>query len=419
MMQTNTTYQRALQAVIYGLSIAIILFSPVVSALPEDHKKAIDRNSVHHDTTTYQTEDQCADTSIVLVGNSNTAKAFNFLKGKGLDDHQAAGVVGNLIAESGVFPKRKQGQPSSYKATMADLNEAIRLNKANPSNGFGIGIAQWTSWNRLENLVKSAGSGDPLSLEAQVQFLYEELPANGLTELEAAGDLRQATWIFLAFFERPATVVNQGLAKKPNQPTGGAAKATLDERVRLAEAATRGGSTGATASSTASGTCIESLGGPLSGDESEPSFKKIPGVAVDEPPAGNFTPSLCTKGFTVGADSLSKAIMQTYSPPVTSVGGFSCRQNTAGPGVSVHGVGRALDIMIDGTTPKGKEMGDKIRNVLINDAQRLGIQRIIWQRHIWSADQDGWRDYGGPNPHTDHLHVEVNLEASKNPQLGR
>jgi hypothetical protein len=39
-------------------------------------------------------------------------------------------------------------------------------------------------------------------------------------------------------------------------------------------------------------------------------------------------------------------------------------------------------------------------------ARRLGVQYMIWNRHIWSTSQAGagWRPYTGPDPHTGHVH---------------
>ena len=149
----------------------------------------------------------------------------------------------------------------------------------------------------------------------------------------------------------------------------------------------------------------------------EPSYDKDLSIKVDEPPGGDHKPSNCTSGFTVGAKSLSGVIKSKW-PSIKDIGGFSCRKNTASNTTSVHGVGRALDIMVNAKTPSGLRTGNEIRNFLINNAKTLGVQRVIWDKHIWSANISGWRDYTGPNPHTDHIHAEINLEASKKGNLG-
>lgn len=672
--------------------VLTIMFGPVVQvvALSDDEKKSIYQDSVHYDRPD---ESNCtASDSIVLPGNNNIAKAFNFLstndKGPRLPAHQAAGIVGNLIGESSVFPTRKQYEPPSYIATMADINEAIRLNKEDSSKGYGIGIAQWTSYGRLENLKKA---GDPLSLDTQLLFLVKELEAHGMKELKQANDVRQATWIFLSFFERPGTVVDANMTNTIRQPTSGGAKTTLDTRTRYANEVLGGNSTGndSASSDSSSNTSLESAD---CGDDSkdtgvsfrigsfnvlgsghtatykdradksirviqenmldvvglqefmpnqrdyfmpkltaydnypkgssneghriensiiwnkekfdfieggiQPNLKYFCGSNLDAPwvklkdltsakeifvlnthdpangkscggqspqlrhdnalqhvkftaslqnkypdnpifmtgdfnsgfdvvginkPLGNKAKNLtycilneggvmqdaydlykkrnykcpnpkpkadrendsngidhvfvskgtevtgydkvdartngadhptqiydvvipnggagegepdfnkkysvkyddasggCKGGQTVGAQSLSDVVMKKYSPPVTSVGGYSCRANTADSSqLSIHAMGRALDIMIDGTTPKGRETGDKIRNFMINNAEELGVQGVIWNKHIWSVNHKGWRDYiSGPNPHTDHLHVEINVAASKKSNLGK
>lgn len=380
-------------------------------------QKRLYQSGVHQFDIEVSANNDSCEGSVHLSGNSNIARAFNFFTDEErgelrLSPDQSAGIVGNLIAESAVFPTRKQGQPTSYKATMADIREAIRLNKEDSTQGFGIGIAQWTSWTRLEALVEQAGSeGNPLTLNTQLPFLWSELPENGLPELRNATNVRQAAWIFMAYFERPGVVVDAGLVKNPNQPTSGAAKEELDERERLAQGVLDGDN-----SPTSDSSGCGAFGSALDGNESEPDFNKDYNVRYDGPPADNQ----CTGGFTPGAESLKEIILDAYSPPVSSIGGYACRDNTADPGsVSIHGVGRALDIMIDSTTPEGKETGDKIRNLLINNAENIGIQLVIWDRHTWSVNHQGWRPYTGPNPHIDHLHVEINIAASNNPQLGK
>lgn len=393
----------------YILSVAVLLFSSItVSALPEEDLKAIYKNSVHHK---FQTQ-TCGQGAVTLSGNSNIAKAYNYLVSKGLQSHQAAGIVGNLIAESAVIPNRKQG--SSATQGITDASQIVA--------GQGFGIAQWTGGGRQESWKKFATQNnmDPLSLELQLMYLWNELetvPNYGLEEIRKSADIRQATWVFLVFFERPAST--SGYEEKATQATSGTAKSALDERTGLSESVLSEGSGSSSSATAAPTTATCGSGGSPTGNEAEPDFKKNASVSVDEPPLHNFNEADCTGKFTVGAQSLSDVVMDKYSPPVTSVGGYACRQNTASNSISVHGVGRALDIMVDSTTPNGLATGDRIRNFMINNAKVLGVQRVIWNHHIWSADQDGWRDYSGPNPHTDHLHVEINEAAAKNASLGK
>lgn len=139
-------------------------------------------------------------------------------------------------------------------------------------------------------------------------------------------------------------------------------------------------------------------------------------VRYDSPPAWAGNPGNCTGTFTDGARILKAYIEQNF-PGVVSIGGYSCRANTANTSeTSVHGVGRALDIMIDPVGGRANAaVGDRIANWLLQNAEAIGVQYVIWNRVRWSGSvRSGSKDapYGGPNPHIDHVHAEINLDAA-------
>ncbi len=80
----------------------------------------------------------------------------------------------------------------------------------------------------------------------------------------------------------------------------------------------------------------------------------------------------------------------------------------------VHEDGRALDVMV-----RDRAQGEAIANWLASNALELGIQYMIWDRLELSSSTVGpaWEPYGTsgdraamgrtPNPHTDHVHVEL------------
>lgn len=85
-----------------------------------------------------------------------------------------------------------------------------------------------------------------------------------------------------------------------------------------------------------------------------------------------------------------------------------------------HNNCRCCDFMI--TIPgiprdKQIELGNAIADYLKKNAKRLGVNGIIWNRrvmgfpHVDNPPYRGpwgvWRPYGGPKPHTDHVHMEV------------
>lgn len=137
-------------------------------------------------------------------------------------------------------------------------------------------------------------------------------------------------------------------------------------------------------------------------------------VRYDSPPSWNNGRN-CARSLTPGASELRDHIRATFRG-VESIGGFNCRQNTANRSeTSVHGTGRALDIMISPINNRAnKAVGDPIANWLVQNAARIGIQFIIWNRVKWNGSYQGRkdRDYGGPNPHIDHIHIELNRDGA-------
>ena len=160
---------------------------------------------------------------MALNGNTNEEKIWNFLKAKIGNDYGAAGLMGNLYAESGLNPqnlenlceKRLKEAGKVYCTDTAytlavDIGEIGREEFLNPLPGrqYGYGLAQWTSAGRkggLYDLVKSKGVsiGD---LEAQLEYLEQELK-NGyksvLSALKGATDVKTASDIVLIKFENP------------------------------------------------------------------------------------------------------------------------------------------------------------------------------------------------------------------------
>jgi hypothetical protein len=122
----------------------------------------------------------------------------------------------------------------------------------------------------------------------------------------------------------------------------------------------------------------------------------------------------CSDGPTAGALQLRDALRDTF-PQVDDVGIYNCRVIGGTNSMSLHGVGRALDIMLppdDGDADNG--LGDEIAHWLIERAPDLGLQTVIWDHSIWRIGRNPqFGAYGGENPHVDHIHAEINLEASQ------
>lgn len=148
---------------------------------------------------------------MALTGKTNEEKIWNFLKGKGLNACGAAGLMGNLFAESGLNPCNLQNTyEKKLGLTDAEYTAAV---DSGSYTGFvrdsaGYGLAQWTYWSRKEALldyVKAAKTsiGD---LETQLCFLFKELSegySSVLAVLKTATSVRQASDAVLLKYERP------------------------------------------------------------------------------------------------------------------------------------------------------------------------------------------------------------------------
>ena len=356
-----------------------------------------------------------------VTGANNAEYAYNyFIVRFGLEPYQSAGIVGNLMHESGVDPVRVENQGQPGYITFSSMAEV--------TPGRGYGLAQWTTAGRQDNWRNYAAQQgrDPLSMDLQLDFLWDEIQNQSPSfyryeEFLATQTVEEATWIILAFFERPGAVIDDPQFGGRNNyrptiapPTSGPAFDVLQTRVSATEEI-----------DSFEGQNFNVLAGVCGlGDAngiSPPDYSARPSIQVDASPPGPHNDANCAPRFQPGAQALREYIRERWAPPVTDIGGYHCRAilfDNSRP-TSIHGMGRALDIMVDGTTPEGLRTGNEIRNFLINNAEQLGIQRVIWNRHTWAANQDGWRTFSAADesPHVDHLHIEVNIEAGNNPNL--
>ena len=112
----------------------------------------------------------------MLTGKTNEEKIWNYLTAAGMTACGAAGLMGNLYAESGLRPNNLQ---NSYegKLGMADAEYTELVDHGRYTNfardSAGYGLAQWTYHTRKAALLafakeRGASIGD---LEMQLAFL--------------------------------------------------------------------------------------------------------------------------------------------------------------------------------------------------------------------------------------------------------
>lgn len=144
--------------------------------------------------------------------STNEKRIWDYLTGKGLSPAGAAGLMGNLYAESGLNPQNLQNTyEKKLGYTDAAYTAAVDSGKYQNfvHDSAGYGLAQWTYWSRKQNLLafaRAAGKsiGD---LDMQLDFLFEELSTgykSVLSTLKTATAVRTASNSVLLNFERPA-----------------------------------------------------------------------------------------------------------------------------------------------------------------------------------------------------------------------
>jgi len=134
-----------------------------------------------------------------LSGNTNNEKAFNFflsVEGGSFTPQQAAGIIGNLVIESG--------------DSKGDIRPIV---VSGVKNEGSFGIAQWNpskaAGYRLQELRKFSASAGLVyrTLYAQLKFIIYELnkyPYLGLAQLRKANTTEEAAKAFEEKYERPA-----------------------------------------------------------------------------------------------------------------------------------------------------------------------------------------------------------------------
>jgi hypothetical protein len=158
-------------------------------------------------------------------------------------------------------------------------------------------------------------------------------------------------------------------------------------------------------------------GGPPAGGF-PPDVKRAPDKARYDDAASWSGGKNCTGGFTPGAKRLQQWIRANFG--AATIQGYNCRPNTADRSkTSIHGVGRASDWMRSARNAKqAAQVARFIRRMSANGAamaRATGVQYWIWNRKQYSVKRASVvrSRYRGPNPHTDHVHVEQNLAGSQ------
>lgn len=149
-------------------------------------------------------------------GNTGTGaeaekEIWDFLTDKGLNAFAAAGIMGNLFAESGLKANNLQNTHNA-RLNMTDAQYTAAVDNGGYADfahdGAGYGLAQWTFYSRKQALydrAKSAGVSIG-NLAMQLEFLWQELQGYKavMSALKSATSVSAASDAVLTGYERPA-----------------------------------------------------------------------------------------------------------------------------------------------------------------------------------------------------------------------
>lgn len=112
-----------------------------------------------------------------------------------------------------------------------------------------------------------------------------------------------------------------------------------------------------------------------------------------------------------GARELMAYALAAY-PTASNLGIYAPRDQRGSAALSVHAEGRAIDVGFPYAGAAGNPEGLALADVLVAHHEALGVQCVIYARRIWSTQRPTWRTYGGTDPHTGHVHIELTRQAA-------
>lgn len=158
-------------------------------------------------------------------GDLEESMIWWYLKKMGMTDEGAAGMMGNIFAESGFKTNNMQNSYES-KLGMNDNTYTAAVDDGSYTNfvndRVGYGLAQWTSAGRkqaLLNYIRTNNKGSVSSMSGQLEYLNQELQGgsygNLLATLQSTNSVYDASYKVLKDFEQP-----NGVEQKKDERAG-------------------------------------------------------------------------------------------------------------------------------------------------------------------------------------------------------
>ena len=154
---------------------------------------------------------------------SDEERIWAFLTAQGLNDYAAAGIMGNLYAESGLKPnnlensyEKKLGHTDASYTKAVDDGTYAKDQFVGDKAGYGL--AQWTYHTRKQALYEyTKTTGRSIAdLSMQLEFMWREMQgyAKMMAAQKSAKSVREASNAMLLEYERPAGMNEQATQDK-------------------------------------------------------------------------------------------------------------------------------------------------------------------------------------------------------------
>lgn len=147
----------------------------------------------------------------------NEKYIWDFLIKKFMNPYGVAGIMGNLMAESSLDPKKATGKNAKGKDYISAVN-----NKETDfvHDGVAFGLAQWCYWSRKKGLLNYATSkGTSIDdLKTQLEYLCDEIQnyKTVIYTVMNSKNIREVSDIVMLKYERPAMTGEVARARRAN-----------------------------------------------------------------------------------------------------------------------------------------------------------------------------------------------------------
>ncbi|HUC89796.1 MAG TPA: phage tail tip lysozyme [Patescibacteria group bacterium] len=249
--------RKYLQGLVLVVTAVLVCFAPTAFAITPDGVDTLAKDQWLYDPST-----ECADPAAAgtggtnLVGGDNIEQAYNYFVSKGLTGPQSAGIVGNLMQESGVNPSSNNTGAKASSPSPSSIIPGVTWN--------GGGIAQWeggrwTGQSGFLNFVagKGAFAGKPQGdgknwkvLSIQLDYMWWELnnsERSALTAVKTGTSAEDSAIKFEQTYERAGDPRMSNRIKNANQVLskygGNAATAATNTQIAAAAGCTAGTAT--------------------------------------------------------------------------------------------------------------------------------------------------------------------------------